>query len=175
MRALRWLAVTALTACFMPPTPATPAVALETPFEASATAWADQPGDGLVEGSALLRTRGGEVRTCAALDAALIPASDHARERMARLYGSVRGGFNPAGRAGRHPRFEPDPSGFYRTVRTTKCDAQGRFEFEGIADGEWYVEAIVTWEAPGAGLQGGSLMRIVQVESGKPTKVVLTH
>lgn len=175
MRALRWLLAMALTGCFIPPGPAAPAVELQNPFDASAIAWSERPGESLVQGTALLRTRGGEVRTCAALDAALIPASDHAKERMAHLYGSLRGGFNPAGRAGRHPRFDPDPSGFYRSVRITKCDAQGRFEFEGIAAGDWYVEAIVTWEAPGAGLQGGSLMRLVHVEAGQDTKVLLTY
>jgi hypothetical protein len=48
-------------------------VRIETPFDPAAVAWAAREGDNRIEGTALLRTRGGEPRTCATLDVGLIP------------------------------------------------------------------------------------------------------
>lgn len=134
--------------------------------------WSAARGDNVIEGSALLRTRGGEVRTCAALEAAIIPVSVYAKERMIHLYGNAHGGYRPVWH---QVRFEPDVNAFYRTVRTTKCDAQGEFSFEGLPDGDWFVMATVVWEAPGAGAQGGSLMVRVKLRGGETQKVLLAQ
>lgn len=164
-----------LVGCYVPTEPAQVAerIQLETPYDASAASWADQPGDNSIDGTALLRTRGGEVRTCAALKVTAVPATTYAQERMAHLYKSLNSGFNLAGPYGRHPVWANDTPAFYASVRQAICDAQGRFHFDELADGEWYVEAIVAWEV-GYSTQGGSLMRRVRVAGGETTEVVLT-
>lgn len=177
---MRWtLALAALCACYMPPPQEPETVRLETPFQPEQVAWATEAGSNRIEGTALLRTRGGEPRTCATLDVGLIPWSRHAGERMAHLYGSLKGGFNPIGELGRHPRWAKDEPAFYDSVRRAKCDAEGRFEFDELPDGEWFVEAVVTWEAPrvnfSGGPQGGTLMQRVKLEGGRTQKLVLTH
>jgi hypothetical protein len=147
-------------------------VALRTQYDQRAVSWAAVPGDNTIEGSALMRTSGGEVRTCAALEAAILPVSAYASERMVHLYGNATGGYRPIWH---QVVFEPDSDAFYRSVRTTKCDAQGEFSFDGLPDGDWFVQAAVIWEAAGAGTQGGSLMQRVQLRGGETQKVVLTQ
>lgn len=161
-----------LAGCYQPPAPVT--VALKTRFEPASVAWAEAGGEGRVEGSALLRTQGGEVRTCAALAVSLVPVTVHARERFLALFGNTRGGFNATGYAGSHPQFANDSPAFYDHVRVTKCDAQGRFRFEELADGDYFVTATVTWYAPGAGPQGGDIMQRVSVRDGETVEVLLT-
>jgi len=173
---MRWtITFAALCACYMPPAQEPETVRLETPFQPEQVAWAREAGENRIEGTALLRTRGGEPRTCAALDVGLIPWSRHAGERMAHLYGSLKGGFRPVGTG---LRWANDDESFYASVRRAKCDADGRFEFDSLPDGEWFVEAFVTWEAPrvnfSGGPQGGTLMQRVKLEGGRTEKIVLT-
>lgn len=153
-------------------------VRLDTPFDPSAVAWAAGDGDNRIEGTALLRTVGGEPKTCAALYVGLTPWSRYAGERIARLYGSLQSGYNARPPYGRMIRWENDAPAFYETVRSTSCDAAGRFVFDALPDGEWIVEAMVTWDVPRAGFvggpQGGTLMQRVKVEGGKTVSVVLT-
>jgi hypothetical protein len=168
-----------LVGCYVPAAEPPPAVTLKTRFEPESIAWAREAGGNRIEGTALLRTRGGEPRTCAALNVGLIPWSKYAGERMAHLYGSLKAGFNPVGPAGRHIRWANDDPAFYEGVRLSKCDAEGRFEFESLPDGEWFVEAEVTWDVPYAnfvgGPQGGVLMQRVKLEGGRTEKVVLAQ
>jgi hypothetical protein len=147
-------------------------VALSTSFDAAAVAWSEGEGPNRLEGAALLRTQGGDAKTCAALDVALIPVSLHSRERMTHLYGNTRSGFNPAGTG--HPVFTNDSPAFYESIRWSKCDSTGRFEFEGVPDGEWFVESVVSWNA-GRWLQGGALMQRVQLAGGQTKKIVLAQ
>lgn len=153
-------------------------VRIETPFDPGAVAWAAERGENRIEGTALLRTVGGEPRTCAALQVALIPWSRYSGERMAHLYGSIKSGFNSRPPHGRFIRWVNDDKAFYESVRATACDAAGRFVFDSLPDGEWFIEAVVTWEVPyhnfRGGPQGGTLMQRVEVEGGQTVSVVLT-
>jgi hypothetical protein len=173
------LTIVGLGACYVPAAEPPPAVTLKTRFDPAATAWSQEPGENRIEGTALLRTRGGEARTCAALDVGLIPWSKYAGERMAHLYGSIQQGFNPVYPYGRAIRWANDDPKFYQSVRSSTCDAAGHFEFEGLPDGEWYVEATVTWDVPrvrfSGGPQGGTIMRRVKLEGGETRKLVLTQ
>jgi hypothetical protein len=154
-------------------------VRIETPFDSAAVAWAAGEGPNRIEGTALLRTVGGEPRTCAALPVTISPWSRYSGERIAHLYGSLRSGYNARPPHGRMIRWVNDNQAFYESVRSTSCDAAGRFEFDDLPDGEWFVEAVVTWEVPRAGFvggpQGGTLMQRVKVVGGHKQKLVLTQ
>jgi len=144
-------------------------VTLKTSFDPDSVQWARGMGSNRLEGSALLRTQGGEVRTCAGLEVSLIPVSAYASERMMAIYGSLQRGFSSYGAT-----FANDAPAYYENMRTAICDPQGAFEFEGLPSGSFYVTTVVSWSAGSYGAQGGNLMQRVDLKS-ETTKVVLTE
>lgn len=143
------------------------------PYNSGEMAWALGAGTNTVNGFAVLRTVGGEARTCAALPVRLIPDSPLARERMMGLYLSTSQGTNPA--AGRkYDEATTDPN-YVAHSRETRCDGQGNFSFEKVPNGVWYVVAGVVWSAsPRSGvLEGGSMMKRVELKGGETVKVAL--
>ncbi|WP_292085350.1 MULTISPECIES: hypothetical protein [unclassified Brevundimonas] len=166
--------VGALSACA--PLPAE--ITLQNSFNPADYAWADQVGSNTVSGSALLRTVGGEVRTCGALPVSLIPDVPYTRERMIALYGNAAGGYRAfnAGPPG-GVIFINEPFEFSRVGRRTACDASGNFRFAQIPDGSYFVVAEVSWGVPyGSYLspQGGRLMQRVEVKGGDAPELLLT-
>jgi hypothetical protein len=154
---------------------ASPAVAQDAspPWSEQDVAWSAGDGRNAVTGTALLRTRGGEPRTCAGLEVSLVPKSPYADDRIARIYGNNESGYQTLYR---YPKLEPAPPGYKAAARSTRCDGQGYFSFDAIPDGTYYVVSVVTWEAAGRyGMQaqGGSLMARVAVSGGQTKRVVL--
>ncbi len=127
-------------------------------------------GPNKIVGSALIRQRGGGVVTCAGNNVALVPATDYASERMKHLYGSDQFGYLPV--FSPLPRFEPDYPGYSANMRITACDAQGTFEFDGLADGDYFIVTHIVWEVQSS-YQGGALMQRVKVSKGETKKIVL--
>jgi hypothetical protein len=148
-------------------------VTMQSTFNPAEVQWAKAEGDNTIQGSALLRTMGGEVRTCAGLAVVLIPVTRFASEHMKYMYGTWRSGFFPAQYEGLIA-FDNDDRRYYYSVLHSTCDAEGRFEFERLPKGEFYVETSVVWMA-GNEVQGGRLMQRVQTEGGRTQKIVLTN
>ena len=145
------------------------------PFDASAMEWSKAAGQNTLKGSAILRTRGGDVKTCAGLTAKLTPASPHTTEYVQKVYGPREAGLeNPYTWAAKRAL----DAGVETYVRTTTCNPQGEFSFAGLPDGKYYVEANVSWEAPsryGMTPQGGNLVSAVDLKGGETKSVVLTQ
>lgn len=116
-----------------------------------------------------MKQRGGGVVTCAGNTVTLIPATDYAGARMLNIYGSTQGGVNSNPKP---PRFSPDSPEYRSMVKTTRCDAQGNFNFDRVADGDFYVQTFVAWEVAGRA-QGGNLMQRASVRGGQIVSVVL--
>lgn len=153
-----------------PPPPQTISAA----FNPSEVAWFQAAGSNTIRGSALLRTVGGEVRTCAGLAAYLVPVSAYARERFSMMYGEGDHGFLPAQSGFRFSSTNPE---YERMTRTATCDAQGNFSFTALPDGEYFVTALVTWGIPMqyfTRTEGGFLMQRLRVAGGETREVVLT-
>lgn len=149
---------------------------LRTSFSAADYAWAAARGRNSVTGSAVLRTRGGEPRTCAGLTAKLYPAGAYTDEVMGQMYGGADRGLYD----GRATWTPPGPvPAWAAAARQSACDGQGYFLFDGVPDGAWYVVAEVTWDVPsgGAGVpfngQGGWLMQKITLAGGETKRVVL--
>lgn len=143
-------------------------------FEPEAVQWASAKGSNKILGNALLRTRGGEVRTCAGYKVYLSPAVAYSAARMRLIYGSDQQGYRPAQR---NPNLEARPAAYEALIRQTVCDAQGNFQFEELPDGEYFVTTDVIWEVPGryvTSAQGGGLMLKVAVKGGQTIRPVLT-
>lgn len=149
----------------------TKTVQLHQSFDAVTAKRLVQPGVNLIEGSALIRQQGGGVVTCAGLPVQLVPKTAYAQERVRAIYGNTARGFTPVQQT--FISFTPDHPGYLQHMKTTLCDAQGRFQFDDVADGEFYVVAKIIWAA-GNRPQGGSLMQIVSVSGGQAEKIVLS-
>lgn len=174
---LCWLAasllLSATTGCATPTASVPQAHVMVSTFDPESFAWAAQQGGSSVSGAAMLRTRGGDVKTCAGLGVMLVPQAPYSRERIERIYGLGASGFRawdaPVVFAATDPRYEALP-------RKTVCGPDGRFAFRGLPPGVFYIIATVTWEtASPSGMlpQGGSLMQRVTLAEGQALDTVV--
>jgi len=131
-------------------------------------------GTNLIQGRAQVKFgEGGDV-TCAGEQVVLIPATDYAKERMLAAFDGDEVVFFP--RIGPEEDAEPDAADprFTQLVRTAMCDAEGKFEFPGLADGEFIVVAKVAWLAYGS-VHSAEFMRQIRLEDGASEIVEFTH
>lgn len=131
-----------------------------------------QSGGNKITGSALIRQQGGGVVTCAGSEVQMIPVTPYATERMMKIYGSDQKGYVSYYRL-TGLKFEPDYPEYQNAKRKVIGDAQGMFEFENVADGEYYIITQITWTV-GYSVQGGAIMQRVKVENGETKKIVLS-
>lgn len=149
-------------ACGGPPPP-NPMVAA---FDATAFAWSVAPGDNGIQGQ-VGYVGGAREWTCAG-SVGLTPETAWTRQRFQTLYGSAERAALPA--AVVRARTVSEASADYRAfVRNTTCDRTGRFSFEGLPDGAWFVIAPVTAE----GQEPVVLMRRVETRGGRVAMVTL--
>lgn len=134
-------------------------------------AWFDSDLTGSVEGSAFWRTKGGEVRTCAGNEVSLVPVTPYATERMLFIYGNTSGG--SVVRNIGSPGSTPVDMDYYNDSINTLCDVAGRFVFEDVPVGSYYVTATVVWQV-GYQNQGGPVFKRLDVIENKKTRVVVS-
>jgi hypothetical protein len=138
---------------------------MTTRFDAGEVAWSRERGTATVEGSASITPPGLPRQTCAGGEAQLVPASAHAAEMMRIVFGNDVRGFAPLASARYPTNMAPD---FGKTVRRIGCDAEGRFRFDNVPAGRWYVFSNVVYRRGGTDSepQGGALMRSIDVAEG---------
>ncbi|TXL66259.1 peptidase associated/transthyretin-like domain-containing protein [Zeimonas arvi] len=170
----------ALAGCALPPLgpfgPSEPAPGgtvyrIDTPYDDTLAARLLANGPNTVTGSASVRQRNGTVVTCAGQPVFLVPATDYARIRVRALYGSDERG---ASLDGRSYRFDPDPPEYAKLVRQAQCDANGRFRFDRVASGTFFLTAVVRWQE-GERRAGGSLMQRVTTGGGRTVDLKLAR
>jgi hypothetical protein len=162
-------AIAALTACAIPGA-SVPPYSVQAPFDATVARAMLSDGPNTIKGNAFMRQQGGGVVTCAGQVVYLVPATAYAAERVQALYGNVERGVN-AGR--RNFRFSPEPADYLSLVRTSRCDSQGNFVFERVADGDFFVNTLVSWQV-GNAAQGGQLMHRAAVKAGQTVSLVMS-
>lgn len=150
-----------------------PNVTISEPYDEAATLAQMGEGTNSIKGSALFRQQGGGVVTCAGFPVAVFPATPYSRARMTAIYGSPSGGLSPVVGAV-EPVFNPDPPGYVKALRETRCDAQGFFRFDKMKSGEYYVISRILWMA-GYARQGGVMSSLVTVKDGEVADVVLAR
>ncbi|WP_036767974.1 hypothetical protein [Persephonella sp. KM09-Lau-8] len=157
----------------------TQTIHIKSPFDPNEVNWFYKKGKNTITGQAFLRTRSGEVRTCAGYEVSLIPFSKYAEERMKAFYGnSQKGFFNIQNLFFKQIEFVPDSPEYLKTKKTTICDANGRFKFENLPDGEYFIVTRVIWEVPsysGSYPVGGYLMQRVKLKGGETKEIILTN
>ena len=154
-------------------TPAPPAAQMTSSFNAGDVAWSRGAGTATVSGRAAVPLGGGAPPTCAGGEAQLLPASAYAAEMIRIVLGNDVRGFAPVASA----RYPTDiAADFKTTVRRIGCDADGRFRFDAVPAGRWYVFSNVVYRSAGAEAtpQGGSLMQRIDVAEGARVDVNLT-
>jgi hypothetical protein len=141
--------------------------------------WSAGSGPNSVSGDAVLRTRGGDVKTCAGLDVKLVPVNERTEIYARWAFGSAAGGYASSISQSVDKATMPDEAVPF--IRAKKCNAQGQFNFAGLPDGSYYVIATVTWQAPSGGryaylaTQGGELAQRVELAGGKREEITLTQ
>lgn len=150
-----------------------PQIKLLSNFDPSISKKLLEKGNSTIEGSALIRQRGGGVVTCAGQNVSLIPVTEYSTERIAYIYKNLSNGFIPVGAS--YPKFINDDMRFETDgLKNEICDAQGKFIFKNIKAGEYYLTTVIVWEV-GNNLQGGALMNKVDISENEIKNVVLSH
>ena len=120
-------------------------------------------GTASISGQAFLKTVGGDVKYGAGNTVFLMPHNSYTEETWNRAL--IRGeNITP-----------PDPQA-ERYTRQTTADGEGRFQFDNLAAGDYYVVCTIIWSVPtGYGLTptGGYVGALVHLDAGQAEKVVL--
>lgn len=152
--------------------PTVPTVTIVAPFNEAEASKLLLAGTNSIKGNAFMRQRGGGVVTCAGATVRLIPATGYAKERVQALYyGGATGSYI---HRGLQINFAPDVANYQNLLRTTKCDSTGNFQFEKVADGEFFITVTVNWDIANSS-QGGSLMNRLTVKGGESTSLVMSE
>ncbi len=146
---------------------ATPPV-LSQRFDARSAGYVLSDGPNVIEGRASLTSRRGYLHTCRYSGVTLIPATAYSSERMILAFGNIDGGYANERVYERLPANEN--SAHY--MRYAPCDEDGRFRFERVANGKYFVVADITWLVRWARF-GGAAMQSVEVIGGEHRTVVL--
>ncbi len=142
-------------------------------FDPSQANYIRAPGKGVITGEAFLRDTSGHsnVHYAAGETVRLIPATTYAQACIKKLYGSVK--FMPVTSV---PQVETDTQ-YASLTRTTTAGSRGRFKFENVAPGRYYLTTQLVWKPKDSFLsQGGAMYEEVTLtgsESG-PVEVVLS-
>ena len=126
--------------------------------------WSQMPGRNSIEGQ-IAFAQDGKTFACVG-SAGLTPDTPYTRARIRTLYGSTQRAAVPA--AVVRARTVADANSDYRTyVRDTRCE-NGRFRFDGLPDGGWFLIVPVTsGDAPVV------LMQSVQTRGGRVVSITL--
>ncbi len=139
-------------------------------------------GKNTIVGSAFLKQLDGHIQSCAGSVVELIPATDYAKSRINRLYEiDQRKFYIPTNKRLKFiSQKDTDEANYIDLRKRTVCDIDGKFEFENVHDGSFFVWTSVTWEyvVSSSGTMttaGGPVMLPVTVKNGQTKKIVVTY
>lgn len=140
---------------------------IETPFDPKAAEFINKQGESRIDGHAFLTRFNGKVVNAAGQYVYLVPATPYAKERFAKLYGGKKFLAATSG-----ARMENDPL-YAQYTRKTKAESSGRFTFDKVAPGEYFVATTVTWkdDIDSYFSRGGAVFETVTV-TGKEDKII---
>lgn len=137
-------------------------------FDAKAAEYIHKQGEGRIDGHAFFKKPNGYVMMAAGEPVWLIPATPYAKERMAALYKGRK--FAPAGQIAGAEGTDPK---YFDFTRRTKAESSGRFTFEKVAPGDYFLVTTITWKDNETDVfpRGGSVYEAVTV-TGKEDKAI---
>lgn len=139
-------------------------------------------GKNTIVGSAFLKQQDGYIQSCAGSVVELIPATDYAKSRINRLYEiDQRKFYIPTNERLKFiSQKDTDEANYIDLRKRTVCDIDGKFEFENVHDGSFFVRTYVTWIIYNDGFSttavaGGPVILPVTVKNGQTKKIVVTY
>ncbi|MDB5596904.1 MAG: putative lipoprotein [Hyphomicrobiales bacterium] len=140
-------------------------------FDAKEAAYINTQGKATIEGHAFLSSRGGKVMAAAGETVRLVPATTYARKRFALLFpsGKFRGAFL-------YRNMEANEE-YAALTRSTKAESNGRFTFEHVAPGDYFVATQKAWvDAKTQMQEGGAFYETVTItgKESDPVAVIVS-
>jgi hypothetical protein len=134
-------------------------------------------GKAIVTGQAFLVANGGEVIVGAGRTIGLVPKTTASTIWTTRQFISetkIESGLEPDGQGVKTVETVPSDEQISEYNRTTIGDAEGRFRFEGVPAGTYYLRCNITWMIFG-GTSGGMVSAEVVVKSAGTVNVEVTR
>ncbi len=133
-----------------------------------------ETGNSTITGQSFLRQNGGGVVTCAGQIVSLIPATEYAREYIKvkhgdKAYSSV----SPQHHYILSPEITDLDMNFDKYQRETVCNAGGRFVFNNVPAGAYYLKTLVDWKVRYS--QGGYMIDLIIVKDNQTKEVIVTR
>jgi hypothetical protein len=113
-----------------------PPLVMTASFDPEAASFIHGKGRAKVSGQAFVRLNSGKLLRAVGTDITLIPRTPYADERIAAIYGNGK----QAGRGVNIPDADPR---YVQSMRTTVASSGGSFSFDDVADGEYYLVAMI--------------------------------
>lgn len=135
-------------------------------FDPEMAKYINETGSGSISGQAFLTQSGGGVVFAAGQLVRLLPVTAYTNERMTILYGSSKIS------RGLVQTTPIDPNFVRNFVKSTKADGNGRFKFNGLVDGSYFVTTTVTWVV-GDVRQGGAIRELVTIKDGASIELIM--
>ena len=137
-------------------------------YDAEEVSWSKERGSASIHGNAFLRKQDGAIVSCAGLPLSLVPASSYANERISHLYGNLE-----QGRSNNSRQIDEGDPDYFEDHKTTICDVDGRFKFEYLPAGDYYLISSIFWGNP---VQGGmNLMKKVSLSLGELEEITVSN
>jgi hypothetical protein len=140
-------------------------------FDAAEAAFVLKQGKAEIEGHAFVTNGSGGVVNAAGQPVWLVPVTAYARQRFAAFYGA--GKSIPARSV---PSISSDPE-YIKYTRQTKTESSGKFSFDKVAPGEYFVVSQMIWKKDDAMFaQGAAMYETVKISGSEkdPVKVVVS-
>lgn len=156
------LSCIALTACTPPPQ----TIIQRIPFPTEEYSRLATSGTATIKGQAFLKTRGGDVKTAAGNEVLLNPVTSYSQQWYEVNY------------LRQELISQADPQ-IWKHIKKKIADAEGRFTFEAVPPGDYFIATTVVWEAPtgyrGALIpQGGMIVNKISINEGEALDIILT-
>lgn len=131
-----------------------------------------QVGEGVINGDLYLTSASGAIQKGTNTKVTLEPATSYMKAYYAK--------FGNLDAAKRDPDVQPPVLDPRRAtyVREATTDQNGRFDFDHIPNGTYYISSELTWSAQSDGktiTEGGTVTKLVTVSGSQPQKVLLTR
>lgn len=134
-------------------------------FNPKAAAFIHATGRAKISGQAFVRLNSGKLWRATGTDVELVPRSAYADERIAAIYRERKYAL--------HGVNIPDADPVYKTyMRSTVASSGGSFSFDHVADGEYYVIAMIHMPSEYSYREFPILERVT-VKGGKSVKLVM--
>jgi hypothetical protein len=145
---------------------------VEVAFDPNEAAFIHKQGKAEIEGEAFFRAETGRVVYAAGAWVHLIPATSYADARFRAIFGTEK--YLPAARL--FLMQDADPL-YMQYLRATKADSGGRFSFEQVPPGRYYIWTTATWVPENWVIPAGGLVYEMVTISGhetRPVKVIVS-